>query len=202
MNDFEAVLRQFDTTLMKYNQHAYRQLGAPLPEADIEQKMAQLGLKDEQLKAWFEWKTGDVLAAIDEDEDEDEAPSSKELLAQGCYPISLDGILALREAREEDPSWPEQFVPIATDGTGLFLLFNSAPGEDYGMIYLYSASLLKTDPESCYDSLQAMMETTIRAYEEGILSYNEDDDWLEEDFDRYYPLAKEINVRSAYWTNE
>lgn len=59
---------------------------------------------------------------------------------------------------------------------------------------MYLASLLITVPASYYDSLSAMLETDISAYENGVFNYDPQDGWLEVNVKRYRkPLRIKIN---------
>jgi hypothetical protein len=193
MSSFHKVLEKFDLTLKKYNRTGYDNLSDPPSEGEVMEGLSRLECADEDLKAWFAWKRGTDMGAVSGEERQ-----KRKIFMFGAYPISLDAISSLLEMHSDDPIWDYWYIPIATDEAGLFLLFNNQEGEDYGKIYLYSASLLVTDPEICYDSLSAMLQTTISAYEKGIL-YRTDENLLKYDGRKYSQLVRKFNDSPGYW---
>ena len=106
----------------------------------------------------------------------------------------------LLEDNEEDPRWEGPYLPLLRDDTGQFLIFNNGPGKDHGKIHLYSSSLgFIDDPISYYDSVPAMIETTLLSYEQEAFVYDDAKDWLKIDRNKYAKIAKAINQRSKYW---
>jgi len=194
MNTFRSVLQKFDETLRKYNKPNYDLLRPPLPPEEVAHKMAQLGLADEQLKAWFGWKTGAMPSDYDPGAEE-----VRTVFYRSAGPLSLDSILLHQKTSQAGSWWESHFVPIAADGGGLYLLFNSMPGENYGRIYLFCPSLLVIDPEICYDSLQTLLETTIAACEQGIAYYDEEQEDLDFDSKKYRKLAAKMNSHTEYF---
>ena len=81
------------------------------------------------------------------------------------------------------------------------LLFNTKLGKHYGKLYFYSVPYLYIDyPISYYDSLAAMIQTTIDAYKLKIYSYDDKEIWLYVDNQKFNELAKKNNGNSTYWT--
>jgi hypothetical protein len=191
MNPFQSLLQRWDNTLRKYNPKFYEELYPPLPAEEISSKLNALGCNDEDLKAWFGWKNG-----IDPDKDPD---IECMIFYFGAMPLSLDAVSGIAGAYHEDKMWSDSFIPLATEAGSLYLLFNTEAGDDYGKIYLYSVSLLVIDPVSYYDSIAAMIETTILEYEQGVLVYDPEEDWLNEDNAAHHDIARSINTHSDYW---
>jgi hypothetical protein len=191
MSTFENLLQKWDKTLRKYNPRCYEMLYSPLSPDQIGLKLIDNGCTDENMKAWFGWKNG-----IDPDKDPD---IDCMIFYFGVMPMSLDALTDTSRAYLDDQIWDASFIPLATDRTGLYLLFNNKPGEDYGKIYLYSVSLLFTEPVSYYDSLSAMLETAILDYEQQALVYDPKKNWLNEDHKKHREIAKRVNIHSDYW---
>ncbi len=193
-NSFNSLLQKFDYTLQKCNPVNYTRLQPPLPEEEIDKYLNNFGLtNDENLKSLFSWKNG-----FDFSDGED---SSFQIFYFGAM-MSLEHI-SLYLKNETEPEFNVRkeivFVPLTTNGSGDSMLYNIM-NEDYGKIHLYSVPLFFIDnPISYYDSLFAMIETTIKAYEEGIFKYNKADEWLNIDIDQYYILSRKMNKNSEYW---
>ena len=91
-------------------------------------------------------------------------------------------------------------IPLITDSTGEYILFNNEQGNDYGKLYFYSASILVAiETISCYDSIKSMIETTIEAYEQEKLKYDNGEDWLDIDVKGYWKIAAKYNHHSKFW---
>ena len=191
MKDIESLLQRLDKTLREYNPTFYGLLYPPLSGDEVVSKLAELGCDDGDLKAWFGWRNG-----IDPDADPDVECM---IFYFGAMPMSLDAVIGTVRARERTRVWEEHFIPLATDGTGLYLLFNNKAGANYGKIYLYSVSLLFIEPVSYYDSLAAFIETTILDYEQEALVYDAHENWLDEDSRKHEEIAAGVNVGSDHW---
>jgi hypothetical protein len=189
MNYYIAqLIAQLDATLRKHNLNNYAKLQAPLPEDEIAAYFERLGIDDADLRALYGWKNGfDFSHGI--------ATTDK---------VFKFGMLRSLEQVEASLSYqmPEEagFIAIVSDDWGDSLSYNNHTGPDHGKIHLFSVSLLSIDPPySLYDSVAAMLQTTIEAYSKGALKYDEKEDWLNEDIDLYHKIAKKLNKKSEYW---
>jgi hypothetical protein len=192
MNAFKILLEKFDAILREYNPVNYEKLQEPLSRAEIERYLNCAKIEDEDFRLLLTWKNGfDFSHATCLD---------SRIFKSGAL-LSLEDITGMTKASKE--IWASSFIPLITDGSGDFILFNNNKDAGYGKLHLYSVGLLFIeDPISCYDSIYSMVETTIAAYEQGIILYNEADDWLETDIGAYWDMAKKYNKSSEYWKLE
>jgi|HubBroStandDraft_6_1064221.scaffolds.fasta_scaffold1009981_1 hypothetical protein len=184
----ETLLTKFDKTLREYNLSNYHRLFPPLTESKIDAFLKSLEIDDEDLKKLFLWKNG-----FDPNQDPQiicQIFDCDLLLSINIIP---DYIAANREY------WNNYFIPLLTDTTGKYVLFNNKVGEDYGKLYLYSNPLFIIEPISYYDSIYSMIETTIEAYIQEVFKYNEEEDWLDINLNRFNTLAAKINTKSNHW---
>ncbi|MDE3145179.1 MAG: hypothetical protein KGL19_13560 [Bacteroidota bacterium] len=185
MNSFKLLLQELDTTLRTYNIVEYHKLQPPLPDKEIEKKLNDLGIIDENVKALFQWKNG---------EKEDSY----------CQIMECGGLLSLQEIKEDKKSYLSDcyaptFIPIVSEGEQK-ILFNNKQGSHYGKLYFYSVPCLYINhPISYYDSLESMLRTTIEAYKNKAYKYDVKNNWLDIDRDLFDLIAKKINIKSAYW---
>jgi hypothetical protein len=191
MENIKPLLEEFDNILRINNFRNFERLYPPLPEEKIINYVKQLEINDKDFEDLYRWKNG-----FDPNRNIDEI----------CQIFDFDTLLSIEwildkvEINKGDPIWNNFFIPLITDTTGQFLLFNNKSNGDYGKIHLYSPSLFFIDePISYYDSISAMIETTIQAYKHGALKYDSIEDWLEEDVPKFREIAKKINKNSKYW---
>jgi hypothetical protein len=190
MSSFELLLERYEQILEYYNLSNYDKLYSPLSESEVTNYLKKLNVEDESFKSVYLWKNG-----FDPDED---INIHCQLNIFGAFQ-SLKSVWETGLFRVAESIWKETFIPIITEGLGEYLLFNNEQGNDYGKLYLYSASLSFTEPISYYDSLTAMIETDIAGYENGIFSYDQKNNWLDIDVKKYGRIAKSINKSSNYW---
>ena len=189
MNSFKLLLEKFDVTLRKYNLDNYKKLQPPLPENEIDNYLNELGVKNENFKLLFRWTNGFDCS-------QGEKTRSK-IFDRGAL-LSLEYITEL--TNDDIDIWKKTFVPLVSTGDGDYLLFNNKKGKDYGKLHLYSVAALFIDnPVSFYDSIYAMIETTIKAYEKKILVYDANENWLDENFEEFHKLGKKYNKLSDFW---
>ena len=190
MDSFKLLIEKFDETLRKYNLPNYKKLSLPLNENEIDTKLKELKITDEDFKTLYLWKNG-----------YDSFQNSEEpcqIFDRDTF-LSLNAVIHAANTNKKLNLWEEYLIPIITDTTGQYILFNNKK-KDYGKLYFYSSSILiAVDTISYYDSLSKFIETTIKAYELGVLKYEEYENWLDIDIDKYYPLAKKNNKDSKFW---
>jgi hypothetical protein len=188
----KLLLEKFDLVLQKFNLPNYQRLYTPLPGEIIELKLRELNINGEDFKTFFKWKNG-----FDPDYD---VNVRCQIFNSGAM-LSLDTIIEkINIDRASICRWNNSFIPIIFDSSDEYILYSTEQGKNLAQLYLHSSSLMAAiDPVSCYDSIQSMIETTIEAYENGILQYDQGEDWLNMDVDRYYEIAKKNNPESKFW---
>jgi hypothetical protein len=190
MNSFKRLLLQLDEALQKYNPFNYKKLQDPLPSREIDEYMNKLEVDDENFKMLYAWKNG-VKARYG-------AGMRDQIFDFGAL-VSVQYLLEDSLETQTNP-WTKNFIPIIINGDGAALLFNNENGENFGKLHLYCVPLLFIEePISYYDSIEAMIITTLESYEKKILHYDERENWLNENIDEFYKLAANYNPNSDYW---
>jgi hypothetical protein len=193
MTNISDAIKKFEETLIKYNLPNLERLNPPLPEEVSQEILQQLEIYDEDFKSIYLWRDG---------------YNFYEKSSNLCQIFTFGTFIPLRDIVEEVSSnrvnsrWDdEHLIPVITDSTGQYLLFNNRVGSDFGKVFLYSASILQAiDPISYFDSILSLLKTSITAYEQGVFKYDASEDWLEIDFMKFRMLAKNLNPNSDYWT--
>jgi len=192
MKSLELLLKEFDEVLRKYNPVNYERLYPPLSELDLEIILKNLKIKSEDFRTLYKWKNG-----FDFTKD-----------SYICFDILFNGTLLSLDLVQEDilfnqkeSTWRNTLIPLIGNDEREWLLFDNRKGKDYEKIFFYSPSIPSAaiKPITCYDSIVAMIDTTISAYRNGILQYDPNEDWLNNDVDRYFTLARERNPKSQFW---
>jgi hypothetical protein len=187
MNSLKTLLNKLDSTLQKYNSVNYKKLQAPLPEKEIDQYLKRLGVDDQNFKLLYSWKNG-----VD---NEDGVQEEDQIFNFGSL-VSLQYLFKNPELNQ----WEKKFISIVSDGSGQAILFNNEKDQDYGRLHMYSVPLLFIrKPISFYDSIESMVETTIQAYKQNAFVYDEKEEFLNIDFDRFNKIATDMNPNSDYW---
>jgi hypothetical protein len=192
MNALNILLERFGATLKEFNPVNFSRLYPPLPSDRITGLLKQFDCEDEDMRILFSWKGGFDPAL--------NANTRCMIFDFRSFLCSLDSMVYLLEDNKTDPRWEGPYLPLLRDDTGQFLIFNNGFGENRGKIHLYSSSLgFINDPISYYDSIPAMIETTLLSYEQEAFIYDDTEDRLKIDRRKYAKIAKEINRKSAYW---
>lgn len=185
MKQFNSLIKKIDEILATQNPVEYEKLQPPLSDEEIERKSIEIGVESVKFKSIYQWKNGE------------EDDTYCEIMKYGSF-LSLNSIAELKKSSmyEYNPS----FIPLISEGEQM-LLFNTNSGKHFGKIYLYSVPQLYIDyPISFYDSLEAMITTTIEAYQNKIYFYDFDEKELKINTKEFKELAKSLNQDSAYWT--
>jgi len=188
METLKSLLEELDATLRQYNMAAYENLLPPFRDIIINKEMEEIGIDDENVRALFRWKGGM------------QHENGPLIMNHGSL-ITFESIKVLIDVNEYyDPL----LIPLISDNGEQILLFNTKAGKHYGKIYLFSnSSLLIEHPASYYDSLSAMIKTTIEAYKQWAYQYDEDDSGcLNINFDKFFSIARKNNPNSVYWTDK
>ena len=192
MSHITLQLNKLDAVLKEPNPVHYACLYPPLPVKERDSKLGELGIDEGNLNFLFAWKNGFSPR---------ENPGVRCMIFYfRSFLLSLDAMKEHKIALDELSLWDGWFIPLLADMTGNYILFNNKPGKNFGKLHLFSASLLYVDkPISFYDSIPAMIETTIVSYEQGVFTYEPTVDRLYEDIGRFTEIARKINVNSEYW---
>jgi hypothetical protein len=189
MDRFKLLLAQFDNTLKQFNLSNYEKLYSPLSNKEVVYQLQQLGVNNENLTSLFNWKNG-----------YDPAKDAENL----CQIFDIGTLLSIEFIIEIQKMWAgiywtNYFIPLITDSTGQYILYNNKRGLNYGKLYLYSTSMFGDELVGYYDSIYAMINTTVEAYEQNIFTYDPVRDWLDIDYNKYHSVAKKINNNSKFW---
>lgn len=180
---FKSLLYELDASLRRYNPSAYETLRPPLPEQEIDRHLEELGIADEQVKVLYSWKSSGA--------NDDEVSMT-----------SVGGLLGFDDIETwkgylSDTCDPCLVPLFGNDSDGY--LFNTRKGPHYGKLYFFSVSCLYIDhPISIFDSLPAMVQTLIEAYEQGVYESGADG-WLEIDSRRFTDIALRMSPEAAFW---
>lgn len=185
MKPFQLLLQEFDACLQKYNPEAYKILPGPPPSLVLNTYLEQMEIDDENYRLLYAWKNGFDHTFLD----------------PVCDIFHWGSLLELKYVSKVDTYfWEKTFIPLISSMDGDFLLFNNKKGNDYGKLHLYSVGLLYIEsPISYFDSIYSMIQTTIIAYEQGILTYNPKTRSLKENTPEFFKLARKYNKESEFW---
>jgi hypothetical protein len=192
MNPLNVLLERFDATLIFFNPVNYNRLYDPLPSDRIKFLLNQFNCENEDIRTLFSWSGGF---------DPELNPNTRCMIFDfRSFLCSLDSMVYLLEDNKTDPRWEGPYLPLLRDDTGQFLIFNNGSGKNHGKIHLYSSSLgFIDDPISYFDSIPAMIETTLLSYEQEAFVCGDTEDQLKIHRHKYAKIAKAINRKSAYW---
>lgn len=109
------------------------------------------------------------------------------------FPLE-ESLSIYRYSRQENL---RDYFPIFSDDSFLIQLNKQSP--DFGKIFIYSPAMQILKPQSYFDSLASMIETLITCFKEKAFFYDTEL-FLEQDYDRSFDIAKQINPNSAYWS--
>lgn len=179
LRNLEEELRRIDAPVQKY-------FNAGLSEAEIRNLFRQIGLTpSEELIQIYTWRNGLRYK---------ELPSGK-------LSFGLNGVFfPLQDSIDMYRSFVADqfplFFPLFWDDT--FLINLNVGSKDYQMIFIYSPSLLITEPQSCYDSLETMIHTLVTCFQKGIFSYDAEG-FFKEQHRLTAAVSRSINPLSIYW---
>jgi hypothetical protein len=178
--ELEQELQKVDAPVLKY-------FNTGLSEQEVNNLFRQIDLRpSEELIYMYTWRNGLRYEGV---------PSGK--LSFGLngvfFPLQDSIEMYQKFIVEQFPS----FFPIFWDDT--FLINLNAESEDYQKVFIYSPPLLIIEPQSCYDSLKAMIRTFVTCFRQGIFSYD-NERLFQEQRELAVEVSKSINPRSEYWT--
>lgn len=192
MKNIQEILISFEIVLKQYNPSAHSKLQNGLNETYSKEKFVNNKINDEKLRQLYCWKNGI------------KADSSKYI---GEFDLSSFGkMIPLEEALThynmsiKDKIWSENYFPLFTTNAGDYLLYDiDKKSSTYGMLLLYSPSLLIVEPETIYDSLESFFDTLIDCYKEGDYKLNKSNYTLEIDDELETEKSFNKNPISDYW---
>jgi len=191
MQNFKAVLEEFDETLKQYNKYNYDKLQPPLPNKEIKQLLTSIGIENDDVHALYQWKNGVS----------DEAGLSMIFSFESTM-LSLKNVVNLKDNNNLGFENIDGLVMLF-DNAEDCLLFNSNSGEDYGKLHLYSVSFLSIEnPYPYFDSLISMFETTIHQYQKGGLIFDTDLNFLKSNTEINIEIYRKFNPLSDFYNSE
>lgn len=189
MDSLKLLIKKLDSALQQYNPLNYVKLLSPLPSEKLLYHLAELSINEKDFELLYKWKNGIDFTKYE---------SPRDRLFDFGMLLPLEEILNYKNGNFD--YWDSKFVPLIATNDGDYLLFNNGRGKEHGRLHLYSPALLFIDkPISYYDSISTMIETTVKAYEQKILQFNFQENWLKKDFKAFRQLSKKINKNSDYW---
>jgi hypothetical protein len=179
--------------LAKYCNPLFSILMPPLPDEVRDQLFASIELDEPSIKQVYQWKNGINY-------DNKMPRNSYDFSGFGVIP-SLEYLVEKRKKENEDNLWKKTMIPIVTDFGGNFILFESDKKSNaYGQLFLYSPTMGHVDfPMSYFDSLDTMIKTICRWFEEEAFQYDQKEMYLDIDFDKQYDIGRKYNPISKYW---
>lgn len=192
MKSLELLLTELDEVLRNNNPVNYERLYPPLTELNLEVVLRNLKIKSEDFRTLYEWKNGFDFTTD----------------SYICFDIFFNGTLLSLDLVQEDVlfnekegRWRDTLIPLIGNDEREWLLFDNRKGKDYEKLFFYSPSIPSAaiKPVTCYDSILAMVDTTIAAYRNGIVQCDPDENCLNFNVDRYFALARERNPKSQFW---
>lgn len=189
------LLQKIEWHLKNSNANICSKLQSGLRRDYIEKILADAGInKDDDLIALYEWKNGIqynsgwVIGEID-------------FFSRGLL-ISLEDMVDTRRILYENDILKDPLLlPLFTDGSGEYLLYNAGKSNKPGQLLLDAPSLLLSgEPQSMYDSLTSLCKTVIECYNSKAYVFNNGE--LEIDYDLEWEISETLNPLSAYWKNK
>src|SRR5690348_713247 len=116
----ENILIEFDKILREKNLTNYNKLLPPLSSVELSERLSQINVTDESFKKLYEWKNGhDIM------------DGNRCQIFNFDTLISIDNLIHQVEINKLDKYniWEHLFIPIITDSTGQWLLFNNKKGK-------------------------------------------------------------------------
>ncbi|MBV7531760.1 hypothetical protein [Chitinophaga sp. sic0106] len=189
------IYEKLDETLKHKARFTYIKLQDPKQESDIIQTFVSAGVEDKfalsLLVEMYSWKDGIEYQS-------NEHTNLYNYSGRGVL-LPLRFIKSLYDSGGKD-YWEHGVVPIIGNYKGEYLFLDTNIESDtYTMILLYSKSAMSLSPMlTYYDSIESMLETNIKCFEEKIFNYV-DGVGLIVDVERMFEISKEINPKSEFW---
>ncbi len=177
--ELENELRKKDAPVLRY-------FNTGLSEQDVNDLFRQVKLKPSaELIQMYTWRNGLRYEGV---------PAGKLSFGLNGVFFPLQDSIEMYQSfiGEQFPS----FFPLFWDDT--FLINLDTESKDYQKIFIYSPSLLITEPQSCYDNLPTMIRTFLTCFQKGIFSYDREG-FFQEQFELTAETSKSLNPFSAYW---
>lgn len=192
MNDTSKILKSLESNLQVFCKPIADKLEKGLNKYYIDDVFSKLDISNDELKKLYQWRNGIKV-------DTGKYVGEFDFCSHGKM-LPLEEAIVHYEAYIKDSLWKKNYFPLFTTNAGDYLLYDiDKNSKTYGMLLLYSPSLLIVEPETAYDSLENFFETIISCYQQGIYKFNESDNTLEVDFDRESKITSKKNPKSDYW---
>jgi hypothetical protein len=140
----------------------------------------------DELVELYQWKNGLEFENI---------PTG--LLRFGVMGVFLPLEVSVEIFKASEEASLETYFPIFSDDS--FLIQLDRQSEGFGKIFVFSPALQILEPETCFDSLERMIETFIECFREGAYFYDSEG-FFEEDYDKSVGIAKKFNPTATYWS--
>ena len=111
------------------------------------------------------------------------------------YPLSLSELTDVYRSFRGNVRWKDGWLPIMFDGAGDFYVVDLSDSGD-GQVRHFWNEQLETPVE--FDSLTTMFQTISAAYDRGLIFLDEDG-YLDDDYQAFGDLAREMNPNSYFW---
>ncbi|GAB97727.1 hypothetical protein BJY21_002766 [Kineosphaera limosa] len=141
---------------------------------------------DSSVESLYGWRNGTRTAGL---------TLGQMWLFPNFYLLPLQDALANLETFRTNPRWHDQWLPLFADGGGDFYLVDFSSGGRP----IRHFRLDETEQPIEHSSLEKMLETLAAAFREGIF-FNDDEGYLDMDFDAFSALAARIDPGILWWT--
>lgn len=193
MPRFINLLQQIEEFLQINKANIYERLQPGLKRVYTEQLFNSTGIQsNNELLTLYEWRNGVnynsgwVIGEID-------------FFSGGLLLSVEDMINAYKIFYQDGLRDNKALLPIFTDGSGDYLLYNDDKTTNHGQLLLYAPSLLlSAEPKATiYDSLTSLFKTIIECYNNRAYTFKNGQ--LEIDYDLEWEIAEALNPSSDYW---
>jgi hypothetical protein len=192
MNDTSKILQRLERNLQAFCKPVADKFEKGLNGNYIEDVFAKLNINNNELRKLYQWRNGIKV-------DTGKYVGEFDFCSQGKM-LPLEEAINHYTAYLKDSLWRKGCFPLFTTNAGDYLLYDiDESSSTYGMLLLYSPSLLIVEPETAYDSLENFFETVIACYNQGIYKFNETSNTLEIDQDKEFEVSSKMNLHSEYW---
>lgn len=193
MMNLDYKLKEFESVLMEYTPLLYSKLLPPLENTEMERLFHHVSIDDMVLSTMYKWKNGIPY-------DTSLPTNVFDFCSMGVM-LPLEFISKLYGEGDYRGDWEGHYFPLIGNYAGDYLLYNSDKNSDsYGMLYLYSPSLLFIDEKISYhDSIESMIQSIIECFRRGAYNYDEKRGGLDADIDLQYEIYARLNPKSSYW---
>jgi hypothetical protein len=192
MEKLRDQLLELSDCLINYSKAIYDKLQTGLSAKEVSQRLESENMFSLSISELFMWKNGIRNAA-------QEPVGKYDICTQGRL-ISLDEAIEHFYIYTKNGLWRKDLFPIISNYGGDFVLVDvNETSPTFNTLLLYSPSLQLNTPQTIYDSLGSFVQTIIECFESGIYRYNEEEGFLEVDYDAEARVSLKKNPNSEWW---